>query len=332
MATMSEVAERAGVSLSTVSYAISGARPISPATRARVMEAIRDLDFTPHAGARSIRRRRSGVIGLVMPLIYGEHSHVQMPFVMSILEAADDLELNLMMLTADDDMTRVRELVNSSVLDGLIVMEVEAHDTRLVELRKLSRPVILLGTPASTSPSMTSVDFDFASAGSLLAHFLADEGHASVLYVGQAPTVFERGISFATSALDQFGRAAQERGMAVTERPVTPTPLAVESALDEMFAEAPEASAICVFNEQALPLVMQYLAQRGRAVPSEISVVAICPDEIADAQIPQTTAVTLPAEDLARLAVEKVRSAIDGERRVSRTLLVPELKVRRSSR
>ena len=68
MATIADVAKAAGVSSSTVSYVLSGKRPISQATRHRVEKAIRDLGFSPHAGARALASSRTNVLGLVVPL------------------------------------------------------------------------------------------------------------------------------------------------------------------------------------------------------------------------------------------------------------------------
>ncbi|NMA77761.1 MAG: transcriptional regulator, partial [Actinomycetales bacterium] len=68
MATMSDIAREAGVSLSTVSYALSGKRAISEATRERINAAISRLSYHPHAGARALASQRAGAIGLAVPL------------------------------------------------------------------------------------------------------------------------------------------------------------------------------------------------------------------------------------------------------------------------
>ena len=68
MATINDVARAAGVSPSTVSYVLSGRRPISAQTRERVQAAIAELGFHPHAGARALASRRTNVLALVVPL------------------------------------------------------------------------------------------------------------------------------------------------------------------------------------------------------------------------------------------------------------------------
>ena len=81
MATMSDVAKQAGVSLSTVSYALSGKRTISEATRQRVLDAVRDLDFHPNALGRALASRRSNTIALLFPALLRGISGEQLEFV-----------------------------------------------------------------------------------------------------------------------------------------------------------------------------------------------------------------------------------------------------------
>jgi DNA-binding LacI/PurR family transcriptional regulator len=78
MATMQDVANMARVSLSTVSYAISGSRPVSAATRERIEEAMRQLDFRPNAIARSRASRRCRILALTCPAVYNRFGNTIM--------------------------------------------------------------------------------------------------------------------------------------------------------------------------------------------------------------------------------------------------------------
>src|ERR1700726_357190 len=145
--TITDVARRAGVSRSTVSYVLSGSRPISTETRRRVEQAIEDLQFRPHAGARSIRTGRNGVIAMALPMVYGPHNQVQMPYVWAALTAAQDVGLKLLMLTDDDGEAATRDTVVGSQVDGVMLMEVQRHDPRVALLSSLKCPAVLVGTP-----------------------------------------------------------------------------------------------------------------------------------------------------------------------------------------
>src|SRR5260370_598432 len=177
--TSADVARRAEVSRSTVSYVLSGARPLSPETRRRVEQAIEELQFRPHAGARSIRSGRNGVIAMALPMVYGPHNQVQMPYVWATLIATQDLGLKLLMLTDDDGETAIRDTVTGSQADGVMPMEVQLNDPRVPLLSSLKCPAVLVGTP-DDSARLPYVDFDSALAGPLCAEHLLDLGHRPV--------------------------------------------------------------------------------------------------------------------------------------------------------
>src|SRR5690625_7848376 len=88
MATMSDIAREAGVSLSTVSYALSGKRAISESTRERINAAITRLSYHHHAGARALASQRAGAIGLAVPLAEDVDAHVVMIVVRSLMRGA----------------------------------------------------------------------------------------------------------------------------------------------------------------------------------------------------------------------------------------------------
>ena len=76
MATMVDIAERAGVALSTVSYVLSGKRSVSEETKQRVMRAIAELDYQPHAFARALASKRTKTIALLFPALAKGHSEI----------------------------------------------------------------------------------------------------------------------------------------------------------------------------------------------------------------------------------------------------------------
>jgi DNA-binding LacI/PurR family transcriptional regulator len=76
MATMADIAERAGVALSTVSYVLSGKRSVSEETKRRVLRTIADLDYQPHAFARGLASKRTKTIALLFPALAKGHSEI----------------------------------------------------------------------------------------------------------------------------------------------------------------------------------------------------------------------------------------------------------------
>jgi DNA-binding LacI/PurR family transcriptional regulator len=328
--TIADVARHAGVSRSTVSYVLSGNRSISSETAKRVHRSIAALNFRPHAGARSIRTRRTGVIAMALPLVHGPHNQVQMPYVWSALTAAQEAGLKVLLLTDDDGEAAIRDAVAGALVDGVMLMEVQREDPRIALLNELGCPAVLVGTPDDPR-GLPRVDFDFVLAARACAEHLHQAGHTSVGYLGQAPETFSRDVAYAVHARDSVMRVLESRGRHGVWAPCEPTPAGVVEALDELLAARPAPTALIVYNERVLPLVTARLAGLGHRVPDDMSVIAICPDDEAERCTPPLTSVSLPAEELARAAVRTLARRIEGEEMPAGTLLAPTLKVRSST-
>ena len=325
-----DVARHAGVSPSTVSYVLSGNRPISDETRRRVEESIKELGFRPHAGARSIRRQTTNVIAMVLPMLADGQSAVQMQFVFAVLAAARSHGCNLLLATAEDGVSEIHDLVDSAMVDGVIVMEIQVHDPRVPVLRSLNRPAVLIGTPADVE-DLVHVDFDFAAAGAMCVQHLHDLGHRHIGWLGQSPDTYARGAGYALRARDGALRVMRDLDLPEVWTPTHATPAGVAAAIENLFGQDPGLTGLVVYNEQALPFVLDRLRQLGRHVPGQMSVLAICPDDQAEHLVPAVSDVALPTAELGRMAFERLHGLITGREAPVSTLLEPHLNRRGSA-
>ena len=325
-----DVARHAGVSPSTVSYVLSGNRPISDETRRRVEESIKELGFRPHAGARSIRRHTTNVIAMVLPMLADGQSAVQMQFVFAVLAAARSHGCNLLLATAEDGVSEIHDLVDSAMVDGVIVMEIQVHDPRVPVLRSLNRPAVLIGTPADVE-DLVHVDFDFAAAGAMCVQHLHDLGHRHIGWLGQPRDIYAREAGYALRARDGALAVMRELELPEVWTPAQATPAGVAAAIENLFGQDPDLTGLVVYNEQALPFVLDRLRQLGRHVPGQMSVLAICPDDQAEHLVPAVSDVALPTAELGRLAFERLHGLITGREEPVSTLLEPRLNRRGSA-
>jgi LacI family transcriptional regulator len=330
MVTIAEVALHAGVAPSTVSYVLSGKRSISAETRRRVEDSIRALNYHPHAGARALRSQRSNVIALVVPLRPGMHVPVLMQFAISVVTTARRFDQDVLLLTADEGPAGLRRVAASSLVDALIVMDVELHDPRLPELRRLAQPSVLIGIPADTT-GLTCIDLDFVAAGALCVDHLADLGHRSIGLIGPPRAVYERETGFAARTIAGFEQATSRRGISATTHPCEPTYESVRRTLDDLFRDQPQLTGLVVHNEAVISPLLDALNQLGRRVPEDVSIVAICPDDVAERAVPPLSSVLIPAEEVGRLAVGLVMDSLEGRRTYQTTLLSPRLTRRQSA-
>jgi len=320
--TIVDVAKHAGVAPSTVSYALTGKRPVSAETRARVRESIRLLGYHPSVGAPAPESGRTNVLALVLPLREGVHVPVVMRFVTSVVTAAREHGMDVLLVTADQGADGLRRVAGAARVDGFLVMDVGLDDERLPVLRELGGPVVLLGHPLAAQ-GLTCVDFDFEAAGARCVDHLAGLGHRNIGFLGASAVVYARNTGFAQRTLAGFGAAAMRRGVASTALPAEPRYDSVRTVVGKLLRELPQMTALVVHNEAVLGWVVECLRAEGRRVPDDVAVVAICPDELAE-QL-RLTSVQLPAEVLGRQAVELLMAKLDGQQPPPLTLLAPSL-------
>ena len=331
MAKIADVARLAGVSPSTVSYVLSGNRPISARTQRRVRDSISALGYRPHAGARALARNRSNVIALVIPLRAGTAVPVLMQFATAVVTAARGYDHDVLLLTQDEGTHGLERVAGTALVDAIIVMDVELHDPRLPVLRSLDRPSVLIGFPADAS-GLTCVDLDFTAAGEICAGHLADLGHRSIALIGSPPEVYQRETGFARRVQTGFERAARGRGLAAVTRACDPAPEAVHDTVDDLLRRHPGVTGVVIHNEPAAGLLIEEFRAAGRRVPGDLDVIAICPDEVAERSSPPLTSVAIPAEEMAQQAVRLLMAKLSGEQVPGATLLAPRMTVREQER
>jgi DNA-binding LacI/PurR family transcriptional regulator len=258
-----EVAERAGVSRATVSKVLSGTREkISPGTRTRVQAAAADLGYLPNAVARSLRRRRTDIIGF-----YSGHGTANW--------LLSELQMNLERYRKDllvhgtyrgrsvDDI--YAELAGGKI-DGLICI-VLRDDPLVPRLAASLLPAVAIADP---TPELPSVGVDDAMGSRLLAEYLASRGHRRVLY----RLTPERRES-ARRRITAFLQTAKPLGIEV----ITPTPVPYPGPVSEeeiRLLTGPSdgrPTAIVCWNDEYAFQALHVAASLGLRVPEDIAVV-----------------------------------------------------------
>jgi DNA-binding LacI/PurR family transcriptional regulator len=327
---ISDVARHAEVSPSTVSYVLSGKRSISEQTRQRVMESIRSLGYHPHAGARALASNRSNVLALVVPIRSGIYVPVLMQVAISVVTAARGFDHDVLLLTQDEGVEGLQRVAGTSLVDAIIVMDVELHDARLPVLRSLGRPAVLIGFPADPA-GLTCIDLDFEAAGRLAVRHLAEAGCRDLALIGAPPEVYARGTGFAERTMAGFESAVRERGLRGATWPCDPAPDAVRRVAAELLRQRRRLDGIVVHNEAAVPALLEALHAAGRRIPADLAVVALCPDQVAEQATPPLTSIAIPASEVGRAAVGLLMARLNGQDVPAASLLEPRLTARLST-
>lgn len=305
MATIGDVARIAGVSRSTVSYALSGKRTISRETRDRIDAAIAELGFTPHAGARALATSQSMVLGLLLQFRSDEFAPAMLQYVLSITETARELGYDILMVTDEDGPAAIDRIAASNMVDGIVLLDVQHDDARIPVLRANRQPGALVGLPADTA-GLDVFDLDFGEAARILVDHLNALGHQEIVLITPPRQVFERGGAYAWRFRDAAIDRAARYGIQVIPYYGESRQPAINVSLREVLDARPDATAMIVHNDASVAALPAVLHDRGVRVPEDLSVVSLYSQNFGQSFALPFTAIETSPDVLGRLAVQQL--------------------------
>ncbi|HLU73501.1 MAG TPA: LacI family DNA-binding transcriptional regulator [Nonomuraea sp.] len=327
-----EVAQLARVSVGTVSNVLNRPEIVSPATRERVFEAIRELGFVRNEVARHLRVGRSRTVGLVV-------LDVSNPFFADVAQGAEavaDEHDTMMMLcnsSADPDRERrhLDQLEQQRVL-GILITPVDAASPRLAELTARGTPVVLVDSAATGMQCSVAVDDRLG--GQVAAAHLIERGHRRIAFVGGPFSIKQVADRYAgaSAAVEAAGE-----GVELVDFETAALGVAAGRAAGERLAALPErerpTAAFCVNDLLALGF-LQAMSLRGLKVPGDVAIVGYDDIDFAAAAAVPLSSVRQPRELLGRTAIELLLEEVSspGEHRHRQVIFQPDLVVRESSK
>lgn len=310
VATIEDVARKAGVSVATVSRALRGMPHVSPVTRARVRQIAAELDYQANPHAARLAARRSGTIGVALPILnswfYGT--------ILAGIETAvseDHLDLHLVIVDGFEALERFAAAVPSlgKQVDGLVVIDVFMPD-RLWDVLERSRlPIATVGVDPGVFDAVV-ID-NVAAAHEATSHLLS-LGHETIAFIGGG---IDESLDFEAAPLRLRGmvQAMEENGIGFRPELSVPGGFSVDGgseAMDELLRRAPELTAVfCASDDMAIGAI-QALHDAGRSVPGEVSVVGF--DDHAVSQALGLTTVRQPVSLMAARAADRVLRRVGG--------------------
>lgn len=303
MPTSKDVAQAAGVAQSTVSYVLSGKRPISEKTRKKVEAAIEELTYQPNAGARALAGRRTRVIGLVIPFIPELEMASLMEFVSVIASTARQFDHDILLVTEDEGAAGLRRVVGQQICDGLILMQVEDEDERLPVARTLNVPVLLIGIPRDPS-GLVCIDADFEMAGSQCVRDLAAAGHSVISIIEWQPAVVNRHVNYVDRFMRGVDRAAESVGVSVQHLPGGADVATITDSVDKALAAAEGVPAFIAPDRTIQDILRRALAARGLTPGKDVSIIGSASPTLAELQPVPLSTIDLRPKEVSRRAVQ----------------------------
>jgi LacI family transcriptional regulator, galactose operon repressor len=328
MATIVDVARRAGVSVSTVSHVVNRTRHVNADTARLVEEAIAFVRFRPNALARSLKRASTDSVGIAMSVISN-------PYFSDIVCAieAECARLGLMVFLSDtqDDPAqelRVVQALHQRRVDGIILAASADPDCRAVNYLSDNRiPFVLVDR--FVSPRFDQVGVQNKSAMQLLVAHLASHGHRRIGFIA-GPS----GFSTARERIEGYKAALKANGLAFDEALLAPGSASTESAdraTRKLFALADPPTALAAGNNLTTIGAMHALRELGLRVPDDVALVGFDDFEWADYFEPRLTVIAQPCREIGREAASLLVKRIGAPEGDARTIrLKPKLVTRTS--
>jgi DNA-binding LacI/PurR family transcriptional regulator len=331
--TQLDIARIASVSQATVSRVLSGDDKVEAAIRDRVTEVMRQHNYQPDVRARSLRSRRTGLVGLVMNRPVG--GLADDPFfaglTAEILDFLSERPYHLCLdMTASeagqtaiyDDMLRTRRV------DGLLLVESEATDYRIERLQMDRFPFVLIGNPL-TSDQIHSVDNDNVFAAEMATRHLLNSGYRRVgILAGR------KGITVSDDRIAGYQRAirGQQEEHLIYHADFGAKAAAAVARDVLRGPEAPDA--LVVLDDYMALGVVGVARESGLRIPEQLGLVSFNDSNLCDLVEGGLTSVSLNMAEIVRTACDRLLRIIENRSLPSvRRALVPcELRVRGSSR
>jgi len=330
MATMEDVARRAGVALSTVSHALSGKRPVSEETRQRILRAMDELDYQPHVLARGLATKRSGIVSLLVPPTFNALYESQFLFVASAAETARQMGYSLLLWTAPPDDAEIFRMVQQGFVEGLILMEVMLHDSRVEMLKERGYPFSLIGR-CENNDGINSVDLDFEYVMDVSVAHLAELGHRHIALASFSQSLLDAAYGPAVRTVQGFNQAIKDRKLKGTIRSCSPTPQDGYAVIRALINKHPSISAVIAATDTSLDGVTQAVRDCGRRIPEDCSVIAITAPRYAQRATLALTAVDFPMAEMGQIGTEMLIDQLTNPAHQPRQVVLRPDLVRRQS-
>jgi DNA-binding LacI/PurR family transcriptional regulator len=322
--TIADVAQRANVSIATVSRVLNGSSPVQPETAQRVMEAIKELNYTPRPAARMLVNKRTDAIGLLLPEIGGEFlQHLLRGVEAAVRYAGFDL-----LIHSTQDSPRNRPLGEHNT-DGILVFPESVDESELRRLHDIGFPVVLLhqAPPDGINFPVVTVE-NRSGAEMLVGHLIEKHGRRRIVFLrgpeGHVDSLWrERGYR---SALEAHGIHFDESLLGYGGFDETIARETIQSRL----IDGLDFDAVFAGDDDSALGVIAALKQAGKHVPRDVAVVGF--DDIPFARIidPPLTTIRSPIEEVGREAVRLLVKSIQQQHCEPEVLLPTELVIRQS--
>jgi LacI family transcriptional regulator len=326
--TMADVASRAGVSKTTVSRVLNGKDDLDPATAARVRQVIEELGYVPSAGAVSLARGRTRVVGMLVPSLTWPWVGEVLQGVVDVVEAEGYGLLLFSASRGEESIVRFASKVSAKSFDALVVIEPEGTLEYLAELHRKGMPVVLIDDrghrPEFPSVSPTNRD----GGASAARHLLELDRRSPVVVTGPD------GLGCTQDRLDGFAAVYAGAGIPVVPGRVVDGDFTFEGgreAIRRLVAAGVAFDAVFAHNDLSAAGALRALAEASLRVPQDVAVVGFDDVPLASYTEPPLTTVRQELRQMGETAARMLMDFFDGTALPTAPVMLPTTLIVRGS-
>lgn len=331
MSTMKAVAQKAHVSITTVSNVINGNfSHVSPEMVTKIKAIIKELDYTPNMSARSLVKSNSQIIGVVNFQTSAAAGSINNPFQSTLLDAVEKTltaQGYFMMVNTVKSEEALLRLLRCWSMDGLIVTG-ELGEGSLHGLFEANKPFVLVDSYLKND-EVLSIGLEDYRGGYLATQYLIEHGHRKIVFASQPPVpggaISER--------LRGYRQALKEAHIPFNSGSIYHQELSVSSGIElgEKLASRGEMTAVVASSDILAAGIMSGLCAGGKSVPDDVSVIGFDDVDVCLLTNPRLTTVHQDLQIKGELAAEMIVRTLNKRKLISRNIVLPVNVVERDS-
>ncbi|MHB8278338.1 MAG: LacI family DNA-binding transcriptional regulator [Candidatus Humimicrobiaceae bacterium] len=307
MTNIKDVAKKAKVSVATVSHVINNSQYVSDKLKKKVLKAIENLDYQPNILAGSLRSKRTGTIGLIIPdssnMLYASMGK-------RIEDILFSLNYNTIFCNTDYNTHKELAIINnmrSKNVDGVLIVPVDRNNININKFVQSRIPTIILDRKISGNELIT-ITVENEVGVYEATKYLLDLGHRNIGYIDRNTP-----HSHSIERLKGYKNALENFGLKVSDNLVAKSGFSFENGyftMGTLLKNNPELTALITFNYTAAIGATRAIADAKLKIPNDISVIGFDDVPLCQYSIPRLTSIHYPIEEIAEVATKTLLGLI----------------------
>ena len=327
MPTIKDVAKLAGVSISTVSYALNGTRSISDETKKKVFAAAKELDYKPSGIARSLKMKSNKMIAVVVNEFKGP---IYQEIIHGVSKAAKKYGYEVIAAECFSEKTQITKVLSQRFVDGAVILASYLSDDMIKNLVGDNFPIVVLDREIKNK-NITSILIDNELGTYEAINYFYEQGHRKIGFLGGPKDSYDNNTRFKgfKNAMEKLNLEFPKEWSLSSNFTEKGGYSVVEDFLNNIPSEQ-WPTAFFVSNDEMAIGAMRAFQEYGINVPEDMAIIGFDDIELCKYVTPKLSTIHRPCYELGTMAANSLISKLEGEKVSNLISLSSELIIRES--